>query len=80
MARTFFKNYTTTSNITGFDINLMKILYIILLTLNSGNFIDTAKFKDYAIKTTKMYVNLYGDWYHMPVSMHRILLFRSDIL
>ena len=80
MARTFFKNYKTTATITGFDESLMERLYIILLTLNSGFFINAAKFKEYAIETAKKYLKLYGDWYHMPVSMHRMLLHGSDII
>ena len=52
----------------------MKRLYKILLTLNSGYFINAA------IETEKRYVNLYGDLYHMSVSMHRMLLHGSDII
>ena len=43
-------------------------------------FINAAKFKEYAIETAKKYLKLYGDWYHMPVSMHRMLLHGSDII
>ena len=52
IARTFFKNYLITSNITGFDVDLMKRLYIILLTINSGHFINAEKFKEYKVKYT----------------------------
>ena len=80
MARTFFKNHEITANITGFDKDLLKRLYIILLTLNSGYSINSVRYKEYAIETAKYYCNLYGDWYLMPVSMHKMLIHGSDII
>lgn len=72
-ARRFFEKYTTSSQITGVDVDLIKRFYIILQALSSEYEIDTAKFKTYALNLARKFVELYP-WYCMPTSIHKILI------
>ena len=67
----FFHSYEITSKITEIDQNIIKRVYIILNTLNSGYIIDAEKYKCYAIETAKIYIKLYP-WYYMPVFVHKM--------
>ena len=49
----FFHSYEITSKITEIDQNIIKRVYIILNTLNSGYIIDAEKYKFHAIETIK---------------------------
>jgi hypothetical protein len=79
VARRFFENQKTTSEITGLDENLLVRFSVILQTIASGFAIDTVNFEKYARETAEYYVNRY-DWYKMPVNMHKILIHGSAII
>ena len=75
----FFHSYEITSKITEIDQNIIKRVYIILNTLNSGYIIDAEKYKCYAIETAKIYKELYP-LYYMPFSVHKMLLHGHAII
>lgn len=78
-ARAFFTNYKTSACITGIDEQLIKRFYVILQTISSGYEINIEAFKKYTQETAELYVSLY-DWYHMPVTVHKILIHGADII
>lgn len=72
-ARRFFQNATISAEITGVDVKLIERLRIILIAISCGEEIDPEKFKVYANETAELYTRLYK-WYHMPTTMHKILI------
>lgn len=78
-ARTFFRNYKKVSEITGFDEQLLKRMYVLLQVMASGRYIITDRFRDYAKDTAELYVKSYP-WYYMPVAFHVILFHGADII
>lgn len=64
-ARRFFYNACITDDITGVDIQLIRMIHIILQALSSGIMIDAEKFGNYALETAKLYVEKYK-WYYIP--------------
>lgn len=77
-ARTFFRNFQKSSQITGVSEELIRRFYVILQAISSGFEIDIAKFQQYTMDTAKLYVSLYP-WYFMPPSVHKILIHGADI-
>lgn len=77
-ARRFFLDYKTSSRITGIDENLIFRFSIILQAISSGKQINIEKFRNYCKETAEIYVQLYS-WYHMPVSVHKLLMHGADI-
>lgn len=78
-ARRFFSNPETSSEITGVDLELIKRLRNILISISCSEQIDPEKFRVYCIETADLYVKLYP-WYHMPTAMHRILIHGHKII
>lgn len=78
-ARIFFRNFSITAQITGIDENLIHMMYIILVTIASGEEIHTEKFAKYAKDAASLYVSLYG-WYYMPSTVHKILIHGEEII
>lgn len=51
----------------------------ILSALSSGQKINVKKFSKLCKETADLYVSLY-DWYHMPVTIHKILMHGPEII
>lgn len=78
-ARKFFADPQLTADITGLDKNLITRFSVILQTIASGEQIDVGKFQAHTCETAKLYVSLYP-WYHMPASVHKLLIHGSTII
>ena len=65
--------------ITGINITLIERLHTILAVQSSGKEIDPNKFKKYSIETAEQYIEHYS-WYHMPQSLHKILIRGADVI
>ena len=64
------------SEITGVDVDVVKRIHIVFITISSGYHID--KFEVYCTDTAKIIVNKYN-WYIMPPSIHKILIHSCSI-
>lgn len=51
----------------------------ILIAISSGEEIDPEAFRQYAHETAKLYVQNYM-WYHMPTTVHKILIHGHEII
>lgn len=49
---------------------------IILKTLSCKRKINATKFENYCMDTAKLFISLYS-WYHMPITVHKVLIRRS---
>lgn len=78
-ARRFFQNFETSAEITGFNVRLLERFAVILQAMASGKKIDVERFKCYTEETARLYVDLYP-WYHMPPTIHKILIHGSDVI
>jgi hypothetical protein len=78
-ARRFFRNLEISANITGIDKWLIKNCSVILEAISSGFQLNVQVFKNYALETAQLYVQLYP-WYYMPASMHKILIHGTEII
>lgn len=78
-ARRFFFNFSRSADITGVDEELIKRFHIILQALSSDLIIDPGKFGEYAMETARLYIKKYN-WYHMPSSVHKILIHGESII
>jgi hypothetical protein len=78
-ARRFFADPTITARITGLDERLLRRFAIILQTITSAEMIDVNAYENFAQETAKLYVDVYG-WYHMPPTLHKILIHGSEII
>lgn len=78
-ARRFFNRPEVSAQITGVDVNLIKRFGIILLAMSSGFEINTQKFGEFAKDTAKLFVEKYP-WFHMPASVHKILIHGATII
>jgi hypothetical protein len=78
-ARRFFRNLEISVNITGIDKGLIKKCSVILEAISSGFQLNVQAFKNYALQTAQLYVQLYP-WYYMPASMHKILIHGAEII
>lgn len=74
-----FEDSKFAADTTGVDERLIKRFRVILVAMCSGEKIDTNKFRIYADETYKLYTSLYN-WYHMPTSVHKVLLHGADII
>jgi hypothetical protein len=75
----FFRNLEISANITGIDKWLIKNCSVILEAISSGFQLNVQVFKNYALETAQLYVQLYP-WYYMPASMHKILIHGTEII
>ena len=76
--RKAFENFKIFSEITGADIEVIKRMHIVLITISSGYHVDSDQFEVYCTDTAKIIVNEYG-WYIMPPSVHKILIHGCSI-
>ena len=72
-SRKIFANTQKSSEITGFDKEILNRFSVILDTINSGYQVDSQKFKDYSLQTARLYVRKYP-WWPMNAAVHIILL------
>lgn len=78
-ARKFFENQTVSAAITGVDEEVIKRFYIILQVISCGHEVNCERFEQYAIQTARKVVELYP-WYHMPTSVHKLLIHGALII
>lgn len=78
-ARRFFENSAVSAKITGVDESLIHRFHVILKAMSSGYDVDVVKFNEYCLNTARLYVELYS-WYHMPTSVHKILIHGAIII
>ena len=78
-ARKVFAEPCLAADITGIDLTFIKRLGVLLDVVNTNYLINPAKFRDYALETARHYVQLYP-WYHMPASMHILLIHGHQIM
>lgn len=78
-ARTFFKNPSLVSEITGIDKDLIERFANILSIISCGHYIKEEVFKNYCFETAEMAIKLYG-WYIMSATVHKILIHGADII
>lgn len=71
-ARRFFEHYTTTSNITGLDKDLLLRVNVILMAINSTSKVNSTKFGAYAYETMRRIISLYG-WRPLTPTVHKVL-------
>jgi len=76
VAQKIFKKPEKTSDITEVDVRLIHKFSIILTIISSGHEINYKRFNEYSKGTAKLYVNFYN-WYRMPPSVHKILIYGS---
>lgn len=72
-ARRFFENSKVSAAITGVKEEVIKRFYVILQVISCGHKINCEIFEQYAIETARKVVDLYP-WYHMPTSVHKLLI------
>ena len=77
-SRRAFENSEIFCEITGVDIEVIKIMHIVLITISCEYDIDTDQFEVYCAYTAKVIVNKYG-WYIMLPSVHKILVHGCSI-
>lgn len=78
-ARKFFLNYAHSSSILNLDLQFIYNLYIILQLLSSSRRFDVEKFREFCLKTYKLYIEKYP-WYPVPTSLHKVLIHGADIV
>ena len=78
-ARRAFQDEKAFAEITGVSQELMHILHIILQVMACGHNISSAEFGLYCDQTAEMYVAEYA-WYHMPVSVHKVLVHGAAVI
>lgn len=78
-SRRFFADPTTSSVITGVNLDLIKRFSIILEVISSGISINVEKFATYTHTTAKLYVELYG-WYPMSPTVHKVLTHGAQVI
>ena len=78
-ARRAFREERTFAEITGIAEELIHRLHVILQVMSSGHSIDPVKFREYCDRTADFYVAKYP-WYHMPVSVHKILVHGAAVV
>ena len=62
----------------GLDVDFLKHLKVILVTLASGCPINIDKFRIYTEETAELYVRIYP-WYPMSPTLHKVLIHGSEI-
>jgi hypothetical protein len=75
----FFHNYEDSTKITGINKDLLKRCAVILQALSFGFQTNTTDFPEYALETATQYVQEHS-WFYTPVSVHKILIYRSEII
>lgn len=79
MARRFFADPETVSEITGVSKDLIQRFRIILEAITCNEAIDPKKFGEYAQQTANLFVSEYM-WYNMPSTVHKILVHGQKII
>lgn len=79
-ARKFFENPKTVAEITELDENLIQRFSNILKTISSCHYVNIETFRPYCLETAKIYMELYGEWYKMSATVHKLLIHGSDII
>lgn len=79
MARRVFQNIDALADVTSVDINLLKKLKTILVTISCQFLINSEKFEAFCFETSKLYKEKYL-WYPMPATLHKILVHRRQII
>lgn len=78
-ARRFFEHSEISANITGLNLELLRRFHTVLQVLSSGYRIDLDIYEEYAIRTARLFVDLYP-WFCMPTTVHKILLHGKDVI
>ncbi|XP_075157460.1 uncharacterized protein LOC142230712 [Haematobia irritans] len=78
-ARKSFFNPELLSSITNFNIELLKHLHTILITINSEFEISADHLQQFCYKTAEIYFKHY-EWYPMSATLHKILAHSFQIL
>jgi hypothetical protein len=79
METRFFANPALSAEITGLDQNLLRRFSVLLQILTCGKEIDPEKYKNFADKTSRLFIQLYG-WCRFPVTVHKILCHGAEII
>lgn len=78
-ARRFFEHYERISEITSFNQELLKNLYVILQTMACGKAIHVERFRLFARATAELFIKNYS-WFNMPASVHKVLIHGANII
>ena len=78
-ARRFFENAEVSADITKIDLELIKKMHVILITVSSGHEIHSEKFKHFCHNTARHFVKMYP-WYKMPTTLHKYLIHGPEIV
>lgn len=78
-ARIFFQNAEVSAAITGINIGSIQRFHVILQAISSGFEIKPDDFREYALETARLYVELYS-LYHMPTAVHKALMHGAEII
>jgi len=78
-ARAFFNNPDMSAIISGVEENLIIRCSTIFQAISSGYNINSAKFGEYALETAKLLIIKFV-WYHLPASVHKVLLHGRAII
>lgn len=77
--KAFFNNEELSAEITKIDINLIKILHVIMIAVYSGYEIDVDKFWIFTHMTASYFVKKYP-WYNMPPILHKYFIHGPEII
>lgn len=78
-ARRFFSDPITAAQITGVSEELIYRFQVLLQTISCGYKVKTELFREYALITARLFVELYP-WYKMPASVHKLLIHGADVI
>lgn len=78
-ARRFFQNSELSAEITKTDLNLIKMMHIIMIVVSSGCEIDVEKFWTFSHDTARYFVEKYP-WYNMPPTLHKYFIHGPEIV
>jgi len=78
-ARKAFLNTDTFASILGFDPEVLRDFYIILITISCNFEIDVQKFKNFCKKAGSLYMEKYP-WYPMSATVHKVLAHGAQII
>ncbi|CAH2101370.1 unnamed protein product [Euphydryas editha] len=79
MARLLFQHAEEVSEITGVNLNIIKLLHTILKLLSSGYTIRTKKIRQFCLRTAWAFVFNYP-WFNMPTTLQKILIHGHQIV
>lgn len=79
VARQAFSSPELFSEATGVDLNLIRRMRTVLITISCFKKINVDKFSKFCLETAKLFIDLYP-WYNMPASLHRLLIHGPEII